>query len=312
MVDGELTLVGTFFFVMLLAWLVGTQRRFLLPDSRPMPLIKRWLRAFSLRPVLSYFYARWPVPFLRVGFNVVMPRLNEWGKKWVRDHYHGKVLPHELAKAIITLDHNIPLQDLDQIVPYSMARELVLSIPLDVVAYECSCRLSRPSHCEPTRVCMIIGQPFAQYTLEKKPERARKLTQVEALELLKEEHERGHVHTAFFKEDCLNRFYVICNCCKCCCGGIESMVKYGNPIIASSGYVAKVDEAMCSGCGICVETCPFNALALEAVVQVDWHKCMGCGACEGRCPQGAINLARDERKGIPLDVRQLGQPSLTI
>jgi len=85
------------------------------------------------------------------------------------------------------------------------------------------------------------------------------------------------------------------------------MVKYGNPIVASSGFVAQIDKDWCSGCGICVETCPFGALTLASdTAQLDWNKCMGCGACQGRCPQGIISLARDERKGIPLDVRQLG------
>jgi NAD-dependent dihydropyrimidine dehydrogenase PreA subunit len=307
MVDNDYTLVGTFFFVILIAWLIGAQRRFVLPDPRPMPFIKRLLNFFSFRSLTAYFYARWPTPFLKIGFGVVMPHLNEWGKEWVREHYHGKVLPHDLAREIITLDHDIPRQDLDQIIPYGRARELVLSVPLDIVAYECSCRLARPVHCEPTRVCLIIGQPFANFTLENKPERAHRLTQAEALALLQEEHERGHVHTAFFKEDCLSRFYVICNCCKCCCGGIEAMVKYGNPIIASSGYVAHVEDEWCSGCGICVETCAFGALTLgSTAVRLNWSKCMGCGACEGRCPQGVISLVRDERKGIPLDVRQLG------
>ena len=32
---------------------------------------------------------------------------------------------------------------------------------------------------------------------------------------------------------------------------------------------------------------------------------MGCGVCLGRCPNEAMTLVRDERKGIPLDVRML-------
>ena len=34
---------------------------------------------------------------------------------------------------------------------------------------------------------------------------------------------------------------------------------------------------------------------------------MGCGVCVGRCPIEAMTLVRDERKGIPLDVRLLVQ-----
>jgi NAD-dependent dihydropyrimidine dehydrogenase PreA subunit len=311
-VDKEFTLTGVFIAVVMIAtWLLGKQFG-LLPATRSEKPSKRWYRTFSFRSLIAYLYARWPTPILKLGFGVIMPHLNEWGKKWLREHYHGKVLTHELAREIITLDHDIPRQDLDQIIPYERARELVLSVPLDLVAYDCSCRLARPVHCEPTRVCLIIGQPFASFTLENKPERSHRLTQEEALTLLKEEHERGHVHSAFFKEDCLNRFYVICNCCKCCCGGIEAMVKYDNPIVASSGYVPQIDAEMCSGCGICVEACSFGALALGAVAVLDWMKCMGCGVCEERCAQGCISLVRDERKGIPLDVRQLGQHSREV
>jgi Pyruvate/2-oxoacid:ferredoxin oxidoreductase delta subunit len=38
---------------------------------------------------------------------------------------------------------------------------------------------------------------------------------------------------------------------------------------------------------------------------VDSNACMGCGVCEGQCSQHAITLVRDERKGIPLDVRAM-------
>jgi ferredoxin len=32
---------------------------------------------------------------------------------------------------------------------------------------------------------------------------------------------------------------------------------------------------------------------------------MGCGVCEGKCEIEAISLALDERKGVPLDVREI-------
>lgn len=41
------------------------------------------------------------------------------------------------------------------------------------------------------------------------------------------------------------------------------------------------------------------------MAQVDWDACMGCGACESQCPEECVDLVRDERKGMPLDVRLL-------
>jgi formate hydrogenlyase subunit 6/NADH:ubiquinone oxidoreductase subunit I len=44
---------------------------------------------------------------------------------------------------------------------------------------------------------------------------------------------------------------------------------------------------------------------------VDWGKCMGCGVCEGRCEMDAVALVLDEKKGVPLDVRQIAVPAGT-
>ncbi len=110
-----------------------------------------------------------------LGFliNVVHPYLNGPFKKYVREHYHGKVLTQELVEAVINLDHEIPLQDLGQhIIPYPTARDIVMQLPLDIVAYECSCRSARPVHCEPTQVCLIIGKPFTDFALEHHPSTA--------------------------------------------------------------------------------------------------------------------------------------------
>jgi ferredoxin len=154
---------------------------------------------------------------------------------------------------------------------------------------------------------MVIGQPFVDFILEHHPKTSRRLTQTEALDLLKAEHDRGHLHSAWFKDAMLNRFYAICNCCKCCCAGIQAMVQFGVPNLAPSGYIAHVDENSCEACGTCEKVCPFNAINVNGTAVVKWEACMGCGICVGQCPNESLSLVRDERKGLPLDVRLLNQ-----
>lgn len=287
--------IATLMIVLLTFWLVGERGRLLRPSTR------RFVREGGR--LHGYVYGRWTRQYINLLLNTLRP--SEKAGTWLSDRYHGKVLTHDHAKAILTLNKKIE-RDLDQIVPYPVARNLVLNGPPDVAVYECVCRHARAHSCSPTQVCMVIGQPFVDFIVEHHPETSRRLTQEEALALLRAEHERGHVHSAWFKDAMLNRFYAICNCCKCCCGGIRAMTEWGLPMVASSGYVAELDEARCDQCATCVDTCPFGALAMnDGRVKRKWEKCMGCGVCEVTCPQGAIALARDERKGIPLDVRAM-------
>ncbi|MCW3133229.1 MAG: ATP-binding protein [Methanophagales archaeon] len=56
--------------------------------------------------------------------------------------------------------------------------------------------------------------------------------------------------------------------------------------------VAVMDKTLCTECGICEETCRFNAIALteESGYAVNPARCEGCGACVFSCPQEAIML----------------------
>ena len=84
------------------------------------------------------------------------------------------------------------------------------------------------------------------------------------------------------------------------------MTKYGIRMMTSSGYVAEVNQELCNLCEACVDACPFEALsANEKGLERNWEVCMGCGVCVEKCPLEAISLVRDEKKGIPLDVRAL-------
>ena len=85
------------------------------------------------------------------------------------------------------------------------------------------------------------------------------------------------------------------------------MVKYGVPLMASSGYVSQADKAQCSPCQICEDACPFGAIRIEETVIVNRDICMGCGVCVEQCPMQALSLVRDEKKGTPLDVRLLAR-----
>jgi flavoprotein len=152
---------------------------------------------------------------------------------------------------------------------------------------------------------MVVGKPFTDFVLEHNPHSSRRLDRDEALALLEAEHDRGHVHIAWFKDAMLDRFYAICNCCACCCGGIELMRVHDARNLAASGFVAEVDEMQCAGCGTCEEACPFDAIHVNGAAAVDWAACMGCGVCVGQCVNEALALVRDEGKGIPMDVRAL-------
>ena len=54
-----------------------------------------------------------------------------------------------------------------------------------------------------------------------------------------------------------------------------------------------IDSALCVGCGICVDVCPFGALTLEDGLAVVNDACTLCGACLDECPEGAISIAEE-------------------
>jgi len=58
----------------------------------------------------------------------------------------------------------------------------------------------------------------------------------------------------------------------------------------AESIIAEVDKDLCSGCGICVPLCPYNARELdkeENIAKVNEVLCKGCGACIAACPSGA-------------------------
>jgi heterodisulfide reductase subunit A len=62
--------------------------------------------------------------------------------------------------------------------------------------------------------------------------------------------------------------------------------------IAMEPVRATVNQEICSGCRICNNLCPFNAILFHEdrmVSEVNPALCQGCGTCVAACPAGAIS-----------------------
>ncbi len=283
----------------------------------------RRMRGYSLFDfVHGYVYGRWPYLYIGIGTGehplnkVIRPVANFFTRLFpartksddskptvtFADTYHGKVVPLETARQLVSIKEPIHIEDLEQVIPYSKARSIIMQHPDHIIVLDCPCRSSRANPCLPLDVCLIVGEPFAGFVHDHHPERSRWITTEEADQLLQAEHARGHVAHAFFKDAMLGRFYAICNCCSCCCGAMQAQ-RNGVPMLASSGYRAEINTDLCIQCGTCNAYCQFEALSVDGFTSVvDSEKCMGCGVCVDKCPQGAIELVLDPLKGQPLEI----------
>ena len=302
---------------------MGLKDWFIKPSTQKLIEEARKIPNYSFFDLLhGYVYARWPYLYIGIGTgeHPLAKRLAPLGS-WINqlitkkkpdeangsqigfaDTYHGKTIPLETARRLVSINEEIRIHDLEQVIPYPRARSIIMNNPDHIVVLDCPCRAARANPCLPLDVCLIVGEPFASFVHEHHPGRSRRVTRDEAIAILQAEDERGHVHHAFFKDAMLDRFYAICNCCDCCCGAMQAH-RSGTPMLASSGYISRVDEDLCMGCGDCVPYCQFHALQIvDGHNHVSYEKCMGCGVCIGKCEHDALSLVRDSARGIPLEI----------
>ena len=269
----------------------------------------------------GYVYMRWVYQYISIGkgdhpYSKVIGRIAGMFHRLLPkndpspdDHgfaegYHGKAIPLETAKALVSIQKEIKLDHLEQVIPFERARDIILKNPEHIAVIDCPCRKGLEHPCEPLDVCMIIGEPFVSFVMDHHPSTSRLITSGEARQILEDENRRGHVSHAYFKDAALNRFYAICNCCSCCCGAMKAQ-RNGTPMVISSGYVSQVDETACVLCAACVDSCQFGALSFNEKLEIDVNLCMGCGVCVNHCPNGALTLVLDPSKPAPLEIEML-------
>jgi ferredoxin len=80
----------------------------------------------------------------------------------------------------------------------------------------------------------------------------------------------------------------------------------------------KYHDHYCTLCGICVKSCPENAITLNDYLQVDPNLCTGCGICAEKCPKKVIRIREDLAimcdtcEGNPVCVQVCPQNALTF
>ncbi|MHA1378658.1 MAG: hydrogenase iron-sulfur subunit [Candidatus Helarchaeota archaeon] len=70
---------------------------------------------------------------------------------------------------------------------------------------------------------------------------------------------------------------------------VEEILRKG--IIEIPPEIAFIYPEKCTGCGLCIEVCPYHAIEkINNVIYVKPLICTGCGACVPECPEDALDL----------------------
>jgi heterodisulfide reductase subunit A len=74
-------------------------------------------------------------------------------------------------------------------------------------------------------------------------------------------------------------------------GAAEALSLIDRGKVEIEGAIAAVNEELCSGCKVCADLCPYNAITFSEdgkLAEVSDVLCKGCGVCVAACPAGAI------------------------
>jgi ferredoxin len=209
-----------------------------------------------------------------------------------------RAIPHEEA---------LQPSDFYEVLDYEKASALIAETDKFAIGL-CSCRHEKlhlgEKTCDvPLEKCSSFGYA-ADFMIRHKL--AREVSRTEMMENFAQSREMGLVLGV---DNVRKNMKFVCHCCKCCCGPLLGISKYGYPnTIVTSSYIAEIVDDTCNGCGKCVAACPINAIAMIAAnnpegnrkrkAKVDTPICIGCGVCVLKCPTKACRLAKREQRVI--------------
>ncbi|MFW9820521.1 MAG: ATP-binding protein [Candidatus Thorarchaeota archaeon] len=161
----------------------------------------------------------------------------------------------------------------------------------------CYCRsvqrkYNEPNCDHPLFSCIHLGFGKSLYEIPYKSHNLKKVSKKRIADLLEECDNRGLVHQLIYFPN-PQFYYIICNCCPCCCVVLNKFLKNGSPQMIKSDFIATTDLESCINCGICEKWCHFGARKIiNNEMQFNPARCFGCGICVSKCSNQAITLTQ--------------------
>lgn len=178
------------------------------------------------------------------------------------------------------------LDAVKQILPSRQAEKILENARL-IAQADCLCR-TRYNRCDkPRDVCMILNETGEKWIRDG---RAREIPFDRAKEILKVANSAGLVHLTLYQPD--HELFAFCSCCSCCCHDLQLVMAHGKDyILTKADYAAVDDHDSCISCGEFVARCQFRARHMdEGEMIYDPALCRGCGLCVTTCPGEAIRM----------------------
>jgi heterodisulfide reductase subunit A-like polyferredoxin len=95
----------------------------------------------------------------------------------------------------------------------------------------------------------------------------------------------GKAHSPKYIEECI---------AQASAAAARSVTILSKDKLEAEAVVSEVNEDLCSGCYVCIKTCPYSAIeVVDGKAKINPALCKGCGSCVTVCPSGSI-----EQKGF--------------
>ncbi len=166
--------------------------------------------------------------------------------------------------------------------------------------FDCVCKKEKHLLDEPCDKPLEICTGFAPIPgVFDDSDRYKAITKEEAYAVLDKAEKAGLVHLTWNVE---SGHFFICNCCGCCCGVLRAINETGINAseVINSYYYAEINSEECTACGVCKdERCQVAAIEDgDDTYRIIRERCIGCGLCVTTCPEEAISLIRKQPEEI--------------